>query len=68
VLAEGIRRTDKGPLHWHVDYEAKPGWPVSHNTATAREAFAFLWDSIYGDGAWQRNDFCWVYEFEVVKP
>jgi hypothetical protein len=33
-----------------------------------RETFIWLWDSIHGEGAWERNDFCWVYEFEVVTP
>jgi hypothetical protein len=31
-----------------------------------RTAFADLWDSIYGPGAWKRNDWVWRYEFEVI--
>jgi hypothetical protein len=30
-------------------------------------AFAALWESIYGPGAWERNDEVWVYGFKVVK-
>ena len=26
--------------------------------------FVQLWDSIHGRGAWERNDFCWVFDFE----
>ena len=25
--------------------------------------FRFLWDSLYGKGAWERNDWVWVYKF-----
>lgn len=34
-----------------------------------REAFRDLWDSIYGEGAWERmkDDDVWVLEFELVK-
>jgi hypothetical protein len=30
------------------------------------DAFAELWDSIYGAGAWERNDHIFWYEWEVV--
>lgn len=33
-----------------------------------RRGFAYLWDSIHGQGAWERNDFVWRIEFERVKP
>lgn len=32
-----------------------------------KEAFKRVWDSIYGAGAWERNDFVRVYEFKKVK-
>lgn len=31
------------------------------------EEFAQLWNSIHGDDAWERNDWVWVIEFEVVR-
>ncbi len=31
-----------------------------------RGIFARLWDTIHGDGAWDRNDWVWVIEFKVV--
>ena len=30
-----------------------------------RRAMAHLWDSLYGPGAWDRNDYVWRTEFEV---
>lgn len=30
-------------------------------------AFHFIWDSIYGKGAWDRNDWVWAYTFKVVE-
>jgi hypothetical protein len=30
-----------------------------------RQRFAMLWDEIYGAGGWERNDWVWVYRFEV---
>jgi hypothetical protein len=32
----------------------------------AREAFAALWESIHGKGAWERNPWVWVIEFKQV--
>jgi len=31
------------------------------------QEFAFLWDSIHGEGAWERNDWVWIYSFRMVK-
>lgn len=35
--------------------------------STPREAFAALWESIYGPGPWKRNAWAWVLVFEVFK-
>lgn len=29
--------------------------------------FSKLWNSIYGKGAWERNDYVWVLTFKVIK-
>lgn len=34
----------------------------------AFEAFADVWDSIYGPGAWHTNPWVWVVEFKRVAP
>lgn len=62
----------------HADC-AREGWPgTEENRAWATalndgddaaiEWFAEQWDSIYGPGAWERNDWVWVYEFKQVRP
>jgi hypothetical protein len=32
-----------------------------------QEAFEELWESIHGPGSWERNDWCWVYEFRRTQ-
>ncbi len=34
----------------------------------ARDWFADLWDSIYGPGSWDANQWVWVYTFELLSP
>lgn len=34
---------------------------------TAKHAFMRLWDSIYGPGAWERNDWVWAATFRRVE-
>ena len=36
------------------------------NHATARGNFALLWNSIYGQDAWDRNDWVWVVGFKII--
>ncbi len=40
----------------------------AHHASTPKEAFAALWDSIYGDGpfAWSANPWTWATTFKVV--
>lgn len=33
----------------------------------AREVFSWLWESVYGDEAWQANPWVWVYEFRRIE-
>jgi len=35
--------------------------------ATPIDAFAALWDSIHGDGAWEENPWVWVVEFSRIN-
>jgi hypothetical protein len=42
-----------------------PGYPYS---ATPREHFHHLWNTINGAGAWDANPWVWVVAFERVKP
>lgn len=34
---------------------------------SSRTWFAYLWDSIHGPGAWDRNEWVWVIEFDIVN-
>jgi hypothetical protein len=58
--AEGVERIAYGPFE--ID-----GHPVHPMTSTYYDAFAALWTSIHGPGAWERNDWVWVYEIERGK-
>ena len=42
-----------------------PGYPYS---ATPREHFHHIWNTIYGAGAWEANPWVWVISFERVNP
>jgi hypothetical protein len=58
--AEGIRWTDAGPLHAHLD--------GGFNFPTARDAYERLWGDINGPGSWDANPWVWVVEFKRVVP
>jgi len=32
-----------------------------------RRAFAYIWEDIHGDGAWERNDWVWIIEFSKIS-
>jgi hypothetical protein len=58
--AEGIRWTDEGPLHAHLD--------GGFNFPTAREAYERLWGDINGPGSWDANPWVWVVELKRATP
>lgn len=43
------------------DYEKVVG-------TTGRGCYAYLWESINGQGSWAKNPFVWVVEFRRIKP
>lgn len=67
AIAEGILQSRPeivGPwrcFHSGVDDQSGVGW-----TPDPTEAFADLWESIHGPGAWERNAWCWVLRFRVI--
>jgi len=62
AIAEGIM----GPFN--VGYKAYriPG-DTKPRYSCATAAFAALWDSIHGPGAFERNDWCWVLSFKLIE-
>lgn len=56
AIAEGIKRSERTGkyLPGACDYAV---W-----------AFRELWESIYGKGAWERNDWTWAYTFKRITP
>jgi len=41
--------------------------PVLNRSTPYKNGFSMLWDSVNGPDAWDRNDWVWVIEFEVIK-
>ena len=62
VIFEGV--TDEH--HWFPVWGAD-GWP-EHVCDGIRiiDEFTTIWNSTHGDGAWERNDWVWVYTFRRV--
>lgn len=60
ALAEGVRRYGEEPIaKYGIEY------PLM---LTAKNAFAWLWESINGPDSWELNPWVWVIEFKRVKP
>ncbi len=73
-LREGIVQTwgcfGECPPQWALDsISDKYGAPGSHlyDNRTSRENFAILWESIYGEGSWNKNPWVWVIDFKVIS-
>ena len=75
-LREGVYKHNAAPDALGVDryrfiayaYNATPGGNIKRWWfQTPREAFAALIDRISGKGTWQRNQWVYAYEFELVR-
>ena len=65
--AEGIERTDwKYSCEPYRNYN-EPRMSSGKNCSLAIMSFSTLWSSIHGPDAWDRNDWVWIIEFEVIK-
>jgi hypothetical protein len=42
------------------------GTDIIHEKIALR-GFQLLWESIHGPGSWERNEWCWVYEFRRAQ-
>ena len=65
-LKEGIQKMLTGCEYYLYSFydNDKCLWK---NYKTPREAFAHLIDKVSGKGAWERNPYVWVYDFELIK-
>lgn len=71
ALAEGIREVTKdGNVFKYCVFDRGDcsSTPWADMARTAIGAFRQLWDSIHGDGAWDRNDWVWVVELKRTTP
>jgi hypothetical protein len=63
--AEGVERLKSGRGYYSAKHgRAAVHFGVYHDYAA--EAFADLWDSIHGPGAWDANPWCAAYSFERI--
>lgn len=61
--AEGIEALDGAMDERHLcELSKRYGLPLE----SSRCWFAYLWDSIHGPGAWERNEWVWVIEFRNI--
>jgi hypothetical protein len=71
VTAVKVERVQDIGRDNHADVLAE-GWPFVPSDAEAQEnpvrAFARLWDTIHGPGAWGKNECVWVITFKRVRP
>lgn len=58
ALLEGIRKHTSSGLFGELNSIMQP---------TARAAFAALWESLHGKGAWELNPWVWRIGFKRVK-
>ena len=71
AFAEGIPEDKSEHLKWnrlYPDYlKRRPG--VLSACLTPKSSYRSLWDSINGEGSFDKNPWVWVYEFErIEKP
>lgn len=64
-LKEGIIASKEYTnLYWLPD---KIDGKLSVNYSTPQEAFASLIDKVSGKGTWEKNPYCFCYEFKLIK-
>lgn len=64
AMAEGIERLRSG-RGFYDPTMGKGMVHLGHKLGTARAAYALLWDSLHGDGAWRLNPWVAAYTFTV---
>jgi hypothetical protein len=65
----GITKDQNAPVHGYPFGIRFPYSNMVNNShyMLAREAFAAAWDAKHGVGAWDRNDWVWVYSLGKLE-
>jgi hypothetical protein len=61
--AEGLTANYQDGIECSAIPQERHRWHKPH-----RAFFSALWESTYGPGSWDRNDWVWALTFKVVKP
>lgn len=64
AAAEGVYRESEDEIPFNGPWYINAG--DSQGYATAKSCYAALWDSINGEGSWEKNPWVWVIEFRRV--
>jgi len=64
AAAEGIYRESEDEIPFNGPWYINAG--DSQGYATAKSCYAALWDSINGEGSWEKNPWVWVISFRRV--
>lgn len=67
IMASNPKLSRRGFISSLIGAGLTVGADGKAQSCTARAGFAHLWESIHGPGAWDRNEWVWRYEFEVVR-
>lgn len=65
LTEEAISGYDKSTIHIPKEIPDGNGYICWDD---CKEWYAYLWESINGNGSWEINPWVWVIEFKVVKP
>lgn len=70
AMAEGIivRHEPAAPFGFIACRYGLKDWKFDQCEPNARLAFKWLWVSIHGPGAWERNDWVRIIQFRKIKP
>lgn len=67
-MKEGIRKLESSDIPTHFTFD---GWMFNNRVFrcadTPREAFSALFNKLSGKGAWDKNPWVFVYEFELIR-
>lgn len=62
AIAEGIESLGGASVNHYKNYLDNAHWWID-----PRKSYKTLWDSIYGEGAWDKNPWCWCITFQRVE-